>query len=354
MPKVKSKNTPARPPTSRTRRPAHKDAEPLNSAPTTVPTPPTAGPQHQEVAAPMSFPCGTLQTEVVSTAAPIPTLISDTQDIQRLHISGTASMQFSPQPLVSVGSSLGNHVSQPIKQKILKGEYIDLAIMLQLGSDASDADHHKLTVKDGQLAIVSNPPKARKLTSIERWTDAMLVFAGIYISGHIDQAPHLLKYIDTIRTGASRNPNSQGWLDYDKQFRLRKSIDPSISWSAIDSELWLIYMASTTNNPTASHKCYDYNFKGYCSRQSCLYSHLCMYCSGSHPQVHCARQRREAHSNASPAYNQPFRSPGSAQFRISGPSSPRFNFTRPRHAQPHMSGPRQYRQMATRSYPNNI
>lgn len=131
MPKVKSKNTPARPPTSRTRRPARKDAEPLNSAPTTVPTPPTAGPQHQEVAAPMSFPCGTLQTEVVSTAAPIPTLISDTQDIQRLHISGTASMQFSPQPLVSVGSSLGNHVSQPIKQKILKGEYIDLAIMLQ-------------------------------------------------------------------------------------------------------------------------------------------------------------------------------------------------------------------------------
>lgn len=81
MPKVKSKNTPARPPTSRTRRPARKDAEPLNSAPTMVPTLPTAGPQHQEVAAP-------IQTEVVSTAAPIPTLISDTQDIQRLHISG--------------------------------------------------------------------------------------------------------------------------------------------------------------------------------------------------------------------------------------------------------------------------
>lgn len=336
MPKVKSKNTPARPPTSRTRRPARKDAEPLNSAPTMVPTPPTAGPQHQEVAAP-------IQTEVVSTAAPIPTLISDTQDVQRLHISGTTSMQFSPQPLVSVGSSLGNHVSQSIKQKILKGEYIDLANMLQSGSDSSEADHHKLSVKDGQLAIVSNAPKARKLTSIERWTDAMLVFAGIYISGHIDQAPHLLKYIDTIRTGASRNPNSQGWLDYDKQIRLRKSIDPSISWSAIDSELWLIYMASTTNNPTASHKCYDYNFKGYCSRQSCFYSHLCMYCSGSHPQVHCARQRREVHSNASSAYNQPFRSPGSAQFRTSGPSSPRFNFTRPRHTQPHMSGPRQYR-----------
>lgn len=38
------------------------------------------------------------------TEVPIPTLISDAQATQRLHIS---SMQFSPQPHVSVGSSLG-------------------------------------------------------------------------------------------------------------------------------------------------------------------------------------------------------------------------------------------------------
>lgn len=49
----------------------------------------------------------------------------------------------------------------------------------------------------------------------------MIVLASIHISCHIDQAPYLLKYINTIQTGASRNPNSQGWIDYGIQFRPR-------------------------------------------------------------------------------------------------------------------------------------
>lgn len=52
----------------------------------------------------ISFPCGTIQIEGLSTAVPIPTLIPDAQATQSLHIS---IMQFSPQPHVSVGSSLG-------------------------------------------------------------------------------------------------------------------------------------------------------------------------------------------------------------------------------------------------------
>lgn len=76
-----------------------------------------------------------------------------------------------------------------------------------------------------------------------------------------------------------------------------------LRWSAIDSELWLIHMASNlkTNSPTASHKCNNYNCKGYCSWQSCFYSHKCMYWFDSQTQVQCPRQKREAHSNALPA-----------------------------------------------------
>lgn len=51
----------------------------------------------------MSFPCGTIEIEGLSTAVPIPTLIPDAQATQRLLIS---NMQFSPQPHVSAGSSL--------------------------------------------------------------------------------------------------------------------------------------------------------------------------------------------------------------------------------------------------------
>lgn len=118
------------------------------------------------------------------------------------------------------------------------------------------------------MSIVSNTPKTNKINSIEKWTDAMLVLASIHISCLIDQALHLLKHINTIRTGASRNPNSQGWIDYDKQFRIQKALDFSISWSALESELWLIYTAPTFNKLTSPLRCYDYNYKGLCARQS--------------------------------------------------------------------------------------
>lgn len=32
------------------------------------------------------------------------------------------------------------------------------------------------------------------------------------------------------------------------------------------------------NNSQANLKCNDFNFKGFCIRQSCPYQHLCMYC----------------------------------------------------------------------------
>ena len=35
-----------------------------------------------------------------------------------------------------------------------------------------------------------------------------------------------------------------GWKKYDKQFKLRCRVDPSILWSKIDHELWLMFMQS--------------------------------------------------------------------------------------------------------------
>lgn len=49
--------------------------------------------------------------------------------------------------------------------------------------------------------------------------------------------------MQTIRLGASRNPNAS-WLEYDKQFRLKMSADSTISWASVDAELWLIYMSN--------------------------------------------------------------------------------------------------------------
>ena len=73
--------------------------------------------------------------------------------------------------------------------------------------------------------------------NIENWTDAILIFTSIYCSVHPATYPDMLTYIHTIRLGAKR---SQGWKNYDEQFRLRKSQDPTSSWALIDPEFWLL------------------------------------------------------------------------------------------------------------------
>lgn len=79
---------------------------------------------------------------------------------------------------------------------IQNGRQVDFIIYFQRqhvapSIDPSNADH-QLTGKDGQMYMVSNTPEAitnlPKLITIDRWVDAMLVFASIYSSGYIDQA----------------------------------------------------------------------------------------------------------------------------------------------------------------------
>jgi hypothetical protein len=68
----------------------------------------------------------------------------------------------------------------------------------------------------------------------------------IYCSVHTDRFNELLKYMYTIRLGSKRMSGS-GWIQYDEQYRLRKAMNPSSSWSIMDSELWLLYYECPEN-----------------------------------------------------------------------------------------------------------
>ena len=98
-----------------------------------------------------------------------------------------------------------------------------------------------------------------------------------------------------------------GWKTYDQQFRLRKAIDPSKKWDSVDDELWLLYMNQTVSggiyhnrqstrgqqfgNPSplgqAGGKCYDFNNRGYCTRNISTYVHTCIKCNQAHPALSC-------------------------------------------------------------------
>lgn len=135
----------------------------------------------------------------------------------------------------------------------------------------TDKPDHKFSIVDGQL-IMSQKITPKKITTVDSWTDAFINFSSIYLLRHPADIQDILKYIQTIRLEASRNPNAS-WLDYDKQLRLKFSTNISIPWGSVDAELCLMNMSNpaVAHNTQANLKCYDFNFKGSCNRQSCIY-----------------------------------------------------------------------------------
>lgn len=110
----------------------------------------------------------------------------------------------------------------------------------------------------------------------------------------------LVRYVHTIRLEASR-ANGLGWRDYDTQFRLhKKECYPSMSFGIVDQELWLLYMYNSA--PSRQHlvkhtqplKCYNFNYRGSCSRQNCHYSHLRILCSQPHSYTMCRNINRNS------------------------------------------------------------
>lgn len=196
------------------------------------------------------------------------------------------------QPVInnSTQVDLGYHVDNATKQKIVNGEYINLATLL-----VRDANRLQLSTlsMDSQGQIIAQPKHNHRLATIEKWADAFIIYACIYLTAHPSKTHQLFKYMHDVRLGAEK---SQGWVTYDEQYRLRMAINPSNNWGVIDSELWLVYMTpgiqSNTNRPSISpNKCFDFNYRDSCNRIHCI------RCNNKHPLIRCMDTQTPTHPN---------------------------------------------------------
>lgn len=242
----------------------------------------------------------------------------------------------------SVSHSLDYGVSESLKQKIIGGDYIDLGQLLQRrpGPDKSKC----LTIEDGQL-VVQQKPSSVKITDINQWTDAFLIFSSIFSAAHPESTSGLFKYLHTVRLGAKRTAGL-GWKFYDEQYRLRKATNPASSWGVVDQELWLLYMYygnhpnnSSFTSSSRNLKCYTFNFSGSCTKPQCFYLHKCLNCSGTHPSIRCVLkplqgQHSDFRSAGANSQYPTFRTPGirpagfssSASLATSRPTRGTFRF----------------------------
>lgn len=141
--------------------------------------------------------------------------------------------------------------------------------------------------------IVVKPKQTKeKVSSIEQWSDAFMIFMSIYLIRYPDKSQELLKYMATIRDAAKKF-TIFSWRMYDEQFRMRQAITIS-DWGKINPDLWLRLMSTqnsqlqtTTFQSGQSGTCRAFN-KGLCTFIRCRYKHECDLCGSTmHGMVRC-------------------------------------------------------------------
>ncbi len=163
---------------------------------------------------------------------------------------------------------------------------------------------------------------SKHLASLDDWIAAFMVLMAVYAEKDVNQLPHMLEYIQSIRE-LSQNFGLAAACAYDEQFRRNRQTN-LMPWSQIDPNLWLrvssIHLATSqvrraapyhTQSPRNNDRnyntlqvpqgyCFSYHRRGECGQVKCTYLHNCFRCHAAHPAGDCRTNRA---NNARPDNN---------------------------------------------------
>lgn len=186
------------------------------------------------------------------------------------------------------------HIPSSIKQQICRGEYINLALLLKGAVDLAEFCSGSFLKISADGRIESSQRECKdKINTIEKWTDAFIVYSSIYLASHPGKTHELLHYMYNIRECA-KYQGGEAWKVYDEQFRLRQALNPS-PWSQINNDLWwrCMQVRHSNNGPQTKpatqsfmYSCKDFN-TGVCRWPNCKFSHACSKCGGPHALINC-------------------------------------------------------------------
>ena len=162
-----------------------------------------------------------------------------------------------------------------------------------------------LTLENSVInAKKASQPTAR-ITDIEQWTTAFSIYISVMTHQFPGRAQELLHYMSLIRHAAQTQPGL-GWCIYDHKFRCKAALNPSLDWSAIDQQLWLMIFNISPDMLALQYRifshgpqnrafsggergglCNDFNRSGHCYRQACQYRHICNKCNDPHSGRAC-------------------------------------------------------------------
>ena len=239
---------------------------------------------------------------------------SPTQSSQPLAASGMAS------PL-----GLSRPVDRNMEDKILRGEYVDLALLLPDNLYQSQAPDIQLPLDDSSAGPMGSPVtmvRKRKpvIDSFQKWLEAYMVYMLVIVTTYPRRALELIKYQQIISRAVTKF-KGLAWLSYDQQFRRHASSNLSLQWDKVDLELWTVTFSGLAKphcgicsspyhaedvcpsaDPYRKQRrsqtvCFDFNKPSGCRRRNCSYPHVCRRChSNSHTVQDCPQQQSSAPS----------------------------------------------------------
>ena len=132
---------------------------------------------------------------------------------------------------------LATHIDENLRNKIEKGEYVDLAKLLPKDRIAQEEDQRlQMVMKNGQTywVPVNNSVAINNFT---RWELAFRVYSDIYSRANPTRSAELIQYNHVIHT-ISTQFIWENVYDYDKDFRIHMSKYPLRNWSIILQQAW--------------------------------------------------------------------------------------------------------------------
>ena len=228
-----------------------------------------------------------------------------------------------------VNRPLGANLSDSLKARIRRGDYINLQLLLiddDTDDDINEQQHQRLTLEItaiGQQDALSlvKPTRTKAITTIHQWVTAFSVYAAVLTENSPHQAPGLFKHIADI-TEMSRRFRGMAWCRYDTAFRREMGANHlmfgQVNWDlrfrcleqASHKPGNYSFRGNATRTPYMRNRgtfavgnktfqkgqCFQFEQFGACPHPTCPFKHTCAKCSGKHPTNRCNMRSARPHS----------------------------------------------------------
>ena len=209
------------------------------------------------------------------------------------------------------------HLDEALKQKIRKGEYVELEKLLprqNMCGYGEELNRMSLFHKEGETYFAPSQDKKLKIWNVGMWDKAFRVYLAIYSAEYPHRTTELMQYIQNIHHAAGKYKwDNVAYYDY--VFRHLMEQYPHRSWAKTYTQGWTYAMCDPLTH--ASHRgsgessgnrkerklnaCWKFNRGVVCDYgQKCKYPHRCTYCGSTTHGAHaCFKKQRKSEASSS-------------------------------------------------------